>query len=113
MLGSNRYRVIDLGRGKTPFRDVQATPWGWAFLQPPHVNALNQANENGRTDEVRASVGNEGQRQTTHRHHAKGHTDVLEHLPHHHGEGATCQKETEPIASHLCRSPNAPQNDTE
>ena len=52
MPGSNRYRVIDLGRGKTPFRDSQATPWGWAFLQPPHVNALNQANENGRANEV-------------------------------------------------------------
>ena len=56
MPGSNRYRVIDLGRGKTPFRDFQATPWGLAFLQPPHVNALNQANENGRTDEVRATI---------------------------------------------------------
>ena len=56
MPGSNRYRVIDLGRGKTPFRDVQATPWGLAFLQPPHVNALNQTNENGRADEVRAAI---------------------------------------------------------
>ena len=56
MLGSNRYRVIDLGRGKSPFRNFQATPWGMAFLQPPHVNALNQANEDGRTDEVRATI---------------------------------------------------------
>jgi hypothetical protein len=56
MLGSNRYRVIDLGRGKTPFRDYQATPWGLAFLQPPHVNTLHQANEDGRTDEVRATI---------------------------------------------------------
>lgn len=56
MPGSNRYRVIDLGRGKTPFRDFQATPWGLAFLQPPHVNALNQTNENGRADEVRAAI---------------------------------------------------------
>ena len=56
MLGSNRYRVIDLGRGKSPFRNFQATPWGMAFLQPPHVNALNQANEDGRTNEVRATI---------------------------------------------------------
>ena len=56
MLGSNRYRVIDLGRGKSPFRNFQATPLGLAFLQPPHVNALNQANEDGRTDEVRATI---------------------------------------------------------
>jgi hypothetical protein len=56
MLGSNRYRVIDLGRGKSPFRNFQATPWGLAFLQPPHVNALNQANEDGRTNEVRATI---------------------------------------------------------
>jgi hypothetical protein len=56
MLGSNRYRVIDLGRGKTPFRDYQATPWGLAFLQPPHVNTLHQANEDGRTNEVRATI---------------------------------------------------------
>ena len=54
--GSNRYRVIDLGRGKTPFRDYQATPWGLAFLQPPHVNTLHQANEDGRTNEVRATI---------------------------------------------------------
>lgn len=52
MPGSNRYRVIDLWRGITPFRNFQATPWGKAFLQPPHVNALDQADENGRTDEV-------------------------------------------------------------
>ena len=56
MPGSNRYRVIDLGRGKTPFRDYQATPWGLAFLQPPHVNALDQTDEDGRTDEVRATI---------------------------------------------------------
>jgi hypothetical protein len=56
MLGSNRYRVIDLGRGKSPFLNFQATPWGLAFLQPPHVNALNQANEDGRTNEVRATI---------------------------------------------------------
>jgi hypothetical protein len=56
MPGSNRYRVIDLGRGKTPFRDYQATPWGLAFLQPPHVNTLHQANEDGRTNEVRATI---------------------------------------------------------
>ena len=56
MLGSNRYRVIDLGRGKSPFRNFQATPWGLAFLQPPHVNTLHQANEDGRTDEVRATI---------------------------------------------------------
>ena len=56
MPGSNRYRVIDLGRGKTPFRNYQATPWGLAFLQPPHVNTLHQANEDGRTDEVRATI---------------------------------------------------------
>ena len=52
MPNSNRYRVIDLGMGKAPFRDCQATPWGLAFLQPPHVNALDQTNEDGRTDEV-------------------------------------------------------------
>ena len=56
MPGSNRYRVIDLGRGKTPFRNSQATPWGLAFLQPPHVNALDQSDEDGRTDEVRATI---------------------------------------------------------
>jgi len=56
MPGSNRYRVIDLERGKTPFRDFQATPWGLAFLQPPHVNALDQSDEDGRTDEVRATI---------------------------------------------------------
>ena len=56
MPGSNRYRVIDLGRGKTPFRNSQATPWGLAFLQPPHVNTLHQANEDGRTNEVRATI---------------------------------------------------------
>lgn len=56
MPGSNRYRVIDLGRGKTPFRDFQTTPLGLAFLQPPHVNTLNQADEDGRTDEVRATI---------------------------------------------------------
>lgn len=56
MQGSNRYRVIDLGRGKTPFRACQATPLGLAFLQPAHVNALHQANENGGTDEVRATI---------------------------------------------------------
>ena len=67
---SDRYRVIDLGMGKSPFLSVKATPLPLAkcgtfgallacLFQTPHMHALHKTHHDPHRQHVRSTIRNE------------------------------------------------------
>ena len=70
---SDRYRVIDLGMGKSPVLSLKATPWSLAkygtfrallacLFQAPHMHALHKTHHDPHRQHVRPPIRNKWER---------------------------------------------------
>ena len=97
---SDRYRVIDLGMGKSPVLVLQATPCPYAkcgskralsaeLIQTPHMYALDQTHHDAHRHHVRAAIRDKWERQPAYRGQTHCHSDVLKHLERHQRKNST------------------------
>lgn len=74
------------------------------------MDVLYEPNQHSPSHDVGAPIGHIRQRKASHRHDAKGHSDVLEYLPEDHCESTDADESAQLATGHLGRAPDAPQD---